>query len=305
VSELWIECKAKRSHPLDVSLRFKVFAMLRAYMDDSGTHEGSHNCVVAGYWGGINEWRRFERSWKAALDREGLREFKANEFWPRLGGRRIGPYRDWTDERHRAFIVELLKIIDRSKIVPFGCGVLGAEWDMQPIAFRELATIADSPAKAKPLLLPFQRNIYRAASYCYPGVTMYFTFDRNQQPNVQSGILRCYSAVKDGATEAGDQLAKHLGSIEFEDSIQAAPLQAADLLAYEMHRYAKQPVRDLEHMREEYRIALWHMKSIEDFWLFDGPRFERFRELFPTRSDDEIESRIDGIQRGAGSDSEG
>jgi len=274
-------------------------------MDDSGTHEGSHNCVVAGYWAGVNEWRRFERAWKAVLDREGLREFKANEFWPRPGGRRIGPYRDWSDERHRALIIDLLKIIYRSRIVPFGCGVLGAEWEMQPVAFRELATIANSPAQVKPLLLPFQRNIYRAASYCYPGMTMSFTFDRNGHSQIQSGILRCYSAVKDGAIRDGDRLAKCLGDIGFADSIEAIPLQSADLLAYEMHRYAKREVRNLENMREEYRIALCHMKSIEDFWLFDGRRFERFRELFPTESDNEIESRINSIQRGDGSDIEG
>jgi len=29
---------------------------LIAYMDDSGTHAGAPNSLVAGYWGGVNEW---------------------------------------------------------------------------------------------------------------------------------------------------------------------------------------------------------------------------------------------------------
>lgn len=305
--KLWIESKCDRSHPLNVPSRLKVFAMLMAYMDDSGTHDDSPNCVVAGYWGGKNEWRRFERAWNGVLHREGIEEFKANEFWPRMkGGERLKPYQGWSDDRSRAFIIDLLKIIHSSKIYPFGCGVLGVEWEAQPLTFRELITLADSPKKAKSFLVPFQRNIYRAVSYCHPGVTMYFVFDDDRKkPHVKSGILRCYDAIKGGAIEDKSELAVHLGSIEFEDSKKAAPLQAADLLAYEMHKYAKQELKGVEHMRDVYKIALLRMKSIEDFWLFDGPRFERLRKILPKETNDEIESRINSVQYGNGSDFEG
>lgn len=260
------------SHPLGQTESGKVFAMLQAYMDDSGTHIGSHNCVVAGYWAGVNEWRRFERQWNRVLKREGIVEFKANEFWLRLPGNvRVGPYKGWTDERHAKFINDLLSVISDAKITPFGCGVLGAEWSAQPADLKSLYTSASCERHAKSMLLPFQRNIYRAASYCLPGVTMHFVFDESTEAHVKSAITNCYSNLKMQA--AGDRLRSHLGEITFADSDQAAPLQAADLLAYEMHRFAKKPKRDLSDMRVEYRRALVHFKTKEDFWLFDYARF--------------------------------
>lgn len=258
--------------------------MLRAYMDDSGTHQGSHNCVVAGYWGGINRWKRFERDWKAVLGGEGIEEFHAKEFWPRINGERIGPYRGWNDKRHSNFIRDLLQVIVESGVVPFGCGVLGAHWNAQPLTLRELITLADRPQRAMSMLVPFQRNIYRAASYCKPGVQMEFVVDQCKMANVESGLLRCYAGIKDQARELKDYLVEALGGLSFSDSKTAVPLQAADLLAYEMHRFAKQKVRDVANMRSSYKIALLRMKSIEDFWLFDGPRFERLHRILPVET---------------------
>jgi hypothetical protein len=272
----WIEDRAKRSHPLNAPISSKVFAMLHAYMDDSGTHPDSHNCVVAGYWASANEWRRFERDWNAVLQREGLKEFKANEFWPRPNGMRIGPYRDWTNARHAKLIDDLLLVIRRWKVIPFGCGVIGAEWNAQPAEFKAVYSRAGCERHAKSMLLPFQRNIYRTASYCHKGISMHFTFDESTQSHVKAAITQCYSELKRSAV--GDPLRDCLGDIAFADSDRAAPLQAADLLAYEMHRYAKR-TPGIENMRFEYKRALVRMKTNEDFWLFDKARFRNLNAL--------------------------
>jgi hypothetical protein len=256
VSSLWISGLADRTHPLNAPESAKVFVMLQAYMDDSGTHDGSHNCVVAGYWGGVNRWRKFERAWREILRKDGIEEFHANEFWPRIKGERIGPYRDWTDERHASFIHGLISAIVESGVVPFGCGVLGAEWNEQPLSLREIITLADSPKKAKSMFVPFQRNIYRAVSYCKPGVRMSFIFDQVAESSVQAGILRCFNSIRGDAEAAKDSLRDRLDDLVFSDSKFSPPLQAADLLAYEMRRYAKQKVRDVNHMRMEYKVRL-------------------------------------------------
>lgn len=235
MSRSWVLCLARRVHPLNAPNSTKVFAMLQAYMDDSGSHDGSHNCVVAGYWGGVNRWRRFERTWSAILAREGIEEFKANEFWPLNKGQHVGPYRGWSDERHAFFIRDLLVAIAESGIVPFGCGVLGGEWDQQPLTLREIITLADAPRKEKSMFVPFQRNIYRAASYCKPGVCMNFVFDQSTIPHVKTGLVRCFDGIREQAVEFNDPLRHHLGELTFADSKKAAPLQASDLLAYEMH----------------------------------------------------------------------
>jgi hypothetical protein len=105
-------------------------------MDASGTHDGSHNCVVAGYWGGEKAWSAFEWDWKEVLRSEGIEEFHAKEFWPRIEGERIGIYRGWSDDRHRIFMDRLLTVIETSRVTPFAIGVLGAEWSKQPTPYR-------------------------------------------------------------------------------------------------------------------------------------------------------------------------
>jgi hypothetical protein len=47
---------------------------LRAYVDDSET-EGSFS-VLASYIGRADDWATFEKDWRVALQRDGLREFK-------------------------------------------------------------------------------------------------------------------------------------------------------------------------------------------------------------------------------------
>ncbi len=55
--------------------------MLTAYIDDSGTHNGSHNAVMAGYWAGVNQWKRFEQVWNSVLRSESVPYFHAKDFW--------------------------------------------------------------------------------------------------------------------------------------------------------------------------------------------------------------------------------
>jgi hypothetical protein len=77
----WIIKRAIATHPLASPNKF--FAMLQAYIDDSGSHDKAHNCLLGGYWGGVNEWRKFERKWKAVLDHFGiLAPAKRFSYWP-------------------------------------------------------------------------------------------------------------------------------------------------------------------------------------------------------------------------------
>ncbi len=174
----WIRGLATCAHPLSAPISDKVFVMLVAYMDESGTHDGSHNCVVAGYWGGVKEWTRFEYSWRRALNGEDIEKFHANEFWPRIDGERIGPYKGWSDERHRGFIDKLLAVIEASNITPFAAGVLGGEWNKQPPRYHRVFTGMNDEQLAKPgpksLFLPFQVCVVRASGYCKPGKRMNF-----------------------------------------------------------------------------------------------------------------------------------
>jgi hypothetical protein len=251
--------------------------MLRCYMDDSGTHEGSHNCLIAGYWGSVKQWRHFEALWRRALNHDGVAEFKANEFWQRPGGARIGPYRDWDEARHRRFIDRLLQAIETCNITPFAFGVLAEDWDKLLDEAKRLysgnSTLRAKAKNIKAIYLSLYMAISRVVSYCKPGVAMHFIMDGD--PRIASHALACFTDLKESAREDGIRdLAHSLSQLTFADSKIVVPLQAADLLAYEAHRYAKGPrTRDKNApIREEYRRALRNAKTIEDLWLFDEAR---------------------------------
>src|SRR5437870_2983070 len=71
-------------HPKDG--HSKVFCVLHAYLDDSGSHAQAPILILAGYYGSENQWKKFDLQWRKAIDSEGLREFHANRFWAHYRG---------------------------------------------------------------------------------------------------------------------------------------------------------------------------------------------------------------------------
>jgi len=267
------------AHPLTGRQR-KLFVMLRAYMDDSGSHAGSPVSVIAGYFGGVRRWLEFEHRWKSALDREGILEFHARRFRARDADRnRVGDYRGWDNDRANAFKNRLLTAIEDSAVYPFACGVVAEEWKKQELSDQRMFTGATQKfptgAPTKSIFLAFQKCVFSAISPCKPGIKVHFVFDQNPQTEAWATI--CYSEMK----RTTPIVQEHGGDLTFSDSKDAMPLQAADLLAYEAHSYVKRFLTDPKTpIRMSYARALRNMRSRDDFWLFDGPRFNtlhRFR----------------------------
>ena len=62
----------------------KVFRVLHAYLDDSGTHEDSPIVVIAGYFGSERHWLRFDREWRKILEEEQLGACPSNPVYSDL-----------------------------------------------------------------------------------------------------------------------------------------------------------------------------------------------------------------------------
>ena len=248
--------------------------MLRAYMDDSGSHYTSHNCVVGGYWGGVNHWRKFERAWNRIVVSEGIREFKARTFWRRSRGKRVPPYAGWSDERANHFLDQLLGVIEETKVFPFAAGVLGGDWTALAPYKTQVMTANEMPRLQKSLFLPFQRSILRALGYCYRGVPMNFVFDENSDILLKQAMHSCFDRLKKQLKEEKDPLYESMGDLTFDGSEKAAPLQAADLIAYQAHQYAREANGNENHpIQAPYRRAISRFRTKDDFWLYDGRRF--------------------------------
>jgi hypothetical protein len=122
--------------------------------------------------------------------------------------------------------------------------------------------------------------VIRVASHCHPGVKVNFVFDDNAQTIGWASI--CYSDLKRMAIEDDDRsLAASLGELSFASSEAALPLQAADLIAYQAHKWAKAADGNTDHPIDKvYMRALRNFKSKEDFWMYDEGRFARLRKIF-------------------------
>lgn len=265
----------RQHRPLGLPKEF--FIVLRAYMDDSGTHDGSDYCLIAGYWGSINEWQRFEKAWNAVLTEFGVAEFHAKTFWPRLNGQRVGEFRGWSDKRHATFIDRLLTVIQEHKVYPFAFGVLASDWQQAPIHLRRVYagfkhTTTEKDKHLRAIYLAVQCAFVRIARYCRRDKVMHFFIDQDRK--ISGHVLECFTKLQSESKAEHDELWTHLGSLTFAQSNDSAPLQAADLLAYEIHRYYKKwrgGIGDV-HMRKEGLRAMTRVKTRDDFWLFDKTR---------------------------------
>ena len=259
--------------------------MLQAYIDDSGSHNGSPVCLVAGYWGGVGQWRKFERAWKAVLDEYHVDEFHAKIFWGRdKFKQRLGAYKDWPEQRRHQFMFELLRVIGSFKLYPFASGILDSEWKKQSRGWQLILSGATSKypnANRHPIFMAFRTAAMRAVGHCYRGVTMHFVFDSNK--NLDGWASICYAELKRRAQIEKTEWASSLGEFTVADSKKALPLQAADLLAYEAFKYVQFAKGDKNvEVRPQYALALKNFRSIEDFRLFDEERMNGLMKAITT-----------------------
>lgn len=250
--------------------------MLEAYFDESGSHGDSAICTLAGYFGGERHWKRFDSEWRAILKQYGISEFHAKKFWARdKQAKLVGEYKNWDNEKAQRFLSELLTIISSHRIYPIGASVVMAEWGKLSHDERRFATggiyerhkFITSGAPNKTYFLPFLFGIQKVCDYCNDGHRVHFFFDRNDP---YSGYaLEYYKLVAEQKLKCSPKL----GDIDFPASISATPIQAADLLAYQVYRYAKEKLAknaDKLPTSETLSAALCKIRSVKnDFKLFD------------------------------------
>jgi hypothetical protein len=267
----WIDHRAMAAHPLGSA---KIFAMLTAYMDDSGTHASASICALGGYFGGVRRWMEFERRWLDVLTRYGVKEFHAKRFWAKTpSGERVDDYKGWSDEKADLFLNELLTAIVRTQIYPFVSGVNTKEWEKIDLADRRVFTgatrVHPTGAPTRSIFLAFVTCVFRVASHCKPGIVIELIVDQDHRNEAWAHL--CLRGLK----RENPELAKRVGDLTFADRRMALPLQAADLIAYEANLYATTAKGDANApMRPSYRAALSRMRSSHDFMLWDKPRFE-------------------------------
>jgi hypothetical protein len=255
--------------------------MVEACMDESGIHDGAHVCVIGGYWGSTNKWKRFEPRWKQIIkdaDEPTLKEFHSTKFWY-SDGRRKGMFAKWSDDKADQFISDLANCIVQSKLFPTSAVLVAAEFKKRTKDERMWLTggryhLTDrkwiaTGAPNRLYFLPFQFAIEYPALQCSAGLHVHYVFDLNKQFKIHA--LDLFHRIKNDPKVG----ARHrMGSLDFETSDKAIGLQAADLLAYQVYQFSKERMKTkvpskLASMPPLLRKLITNMREHMDFPFLD------------------------------------
>ena len=246
--------------------------MIDAYLDESGIHDNAKVCVIAGYFGGPGQMRRFAEDWKRMLGRFNfpMAEFHAKDLMKKRDA--------------RPMLEALATVISQQrKVYPMAHGILVDDFHSFSHDERRFLTgatllkpsgrLEGSGCPNRPYFVPFQ-NIVKLITDCAPvGGKANFNFGLGRP-------LADYATVmfEQMLAKPERQLAvstwksrDRLGTTSFPQAAETAPLQAADLLVHLTYKhmlegigngasggFAKQPT-GLE------RLCLANVKAAEHF----------------------------------------
>jgi len=202
---------------------WKIMVLLRAYLDESGTHAGSRIVAIGGFVGSAGTWQKLEGEWAAALavfDGADLEAFHATDC--ENGNRE---FEHIPIELRIALAQKLAKAISGLGLFGVWCAVIADDWN---------ATDFDAQFSKEfphPFYLCFAtvaQKLARWTALRTDEARMAVVYAEHQEFGANAERLwDAYSRNKRVA---------HLSSFSTASPRDCLPLQAADFLAYEMNR---------------------------------------------------------------------
>jgi Protein of unknown function (DUF3800) len=202
-----------------------LLTMLRGYFDDSGTHTTSDVVVMAGLFGYPNQWDLFSELWakrladpcpgKLALPRFHMTACQAGdeEF---LGWKRL---------ECNFLVDELIEIIRKTGVYGFGCGLARKHYDAIITGDHRRAS---GNAETMCIINCFVKLVRFTKDVMGSREIAFIFDDRPQQKHNVDRIYDVYQGVKENGVD--------ITSVSFGSSKKILPLQAADLLAWEVYQ---------------------------------------------------------------------
>ena len=245
--------------------------MIDAYLDESGIHEGSKICVIAGYFGGPGQMKRLETAWKKTLVDFNfpIGEFHAKDLIK--------------SSKHHPMLKGLARIVgEQRKVYPVTWAVFVDDFNSFSLQQRRFITGATLSPKGKlitsgcpnkPYFVPFQ-NIIKVVTDATPvGGKAHFSFGVNTQ--FAEYAVALFRQIIDNPPPENSPIATwksrdRLGTPNFPSAMDTAPLQAADLLVHTTYlmlndwRNSKKIGQSAPHVYEILDLSLGNMRSKAD-----------------------------------------
>ena len=232
-------------------------AFMTAYMDESNAGQFF---IFAGFVSTVSSWNRFSREWEKVL-----REYNAPYLHMKEFAFFRGPFQGWSESQRKSLLQRLLFLIKspREPIHSFSCSFNHQEFDsIFPPKFRAQ-----------------QNHYYFAVNNCIAGIHQHckrknivfsgsekiaMVFDEHAQ--FAGRAVELFRAFK--SNENIPQSERDLvGSLSFGDDGCTPPLQAADLLAYEIGKkyngFDRIPGSVLNQLEGSH--AVWKKKDLHKY----------------------------------------
>jgi len=212
----------------------KIFAMIEAYLDESGIHDGAKVCVISGYFGGKGQMRKLERGWRAVLNEFGfpMTEFHAKDL--------VKSRKDYP------MLVELARAIAaQPKVHPVSYGIIVDDFNSFSFDERQFMTgatlhprtgkLLTSGCPTRPYFVPFQNIVKLVCDHAPVGGRAHFSFGLDTSFSQFALVLfkqiEEQSKLHPRPWSAWDSVDR-LGMAQFPLASETPELQAADLLVH-------------------------------------------------------------------------
>jgi hypothetical protein len=194
---------------------------LRAFIDDSGSGGDSRWFVLAGYLGAVESWGSFDRHWRTVLDGPPrLDYFKHSEVY-----RSETQWAGMSLAERDARVDALIEVIGK-------CALRSIYVQVKQQDYDEIIKPYTPPQWRNPyyyLFIGFLSAATMTAKYLADGDRIEFFFDSNREVEKASRTLY-------GQAMNLRQLQGRIENIHYKDEKLFLPLQAADLLAWQVRR---------------------------------------------------------------------
>ena len=200
-----------------------------AYFDDGGHTSDSPVISVAAVVAKTAAWELFDEKWSKRLRRAGILSFHMTDYENRKKG-----FNGWDENKRLALITDLAAILKNSIMRGVGATVTMKDWlAVMPEQFER----PDFIAKRGPYPLLFQLCVEHILSNVKldHSQKLACVFDENHF--IRGSLKEHYRDVLNAHPYSAQ-----LGTLTFDTANRAAPLQAADILAYEGHKHIKNQV---------------------------------------------------------------
>ncbi len=246
------------SFPCDILPENQVVMIFTVYLDESGTHQASRDVVLAGYVATNEQWASFETNWKKALAEFEIPFFHMSDF-----AAKKSYYSEWTEVERETRYERLIGIINANTTSSIGIIISRIDYAvaMGAIAPTQLSGIYGYIFQNLILIV---RLVLLRQGYIDPQIA--YVLDRRRHSGAIIALTDKMTAVLDAlAREHGNELnpLAYL-SAKTEDKRRFVPLQAADILAYQLYRGGANYHRQFKDKRISKHLNM--LKTKDSYW---------------------------------------